>query len=1134
MSTPTDVAVQPGTETVAPPVGPHRLDDLWLPIGPSTVLGGQMAGTAHTTGRVRQVEVSPDGTRVYAATASGGVWYSRDQGSTWTVLGGWAVTPDARNLDYYANALVCGAILVDWDTTPGGENDVVYVGTGEPSPRRQSYPGGNLGGIGVLRCAGPVAKTRADAFAQVWDREGPELAGLGIYRLAFDPANHDRVLAATSSGLWARNVSGGGASWGKVSASPFDDAPVTSDVLWVSGAPSHLWAVTYSGSAYVSTNGTASFTEVELPDRKDGRLGLAAAADGSVVYALGNGPRLWRMSGTTAKKVSNVPALLFGKGEAEHAAGEPGGTRAQPLDSNDPTQNQSHYDMAVAVDPTNADVVVLGGSAVEISNASLFKCTVQDPNGSPHLSYDKANDPTAAVPDGTAGSDATFIGRGVHADVHGIRFSARGTGMDLWVTCDGGVFRSTVGGANHTWQSRNNGLGVLEPGYLACHPTQESVVVVGTQDNGVLRRTGDTAWKWELAGDGGGVAFHPTAPEHYIAQSTGAHWRDEKQADRDPVLRHRPRLDHELAENDKANFYSSPGVVRATNASGVRLAVGTNRVWVSEDLGRTWFTVKTGSDPRNAPRHDSGQDVFYDDERAAVQVCRWLDENRLYVLSKHALVRFTRDPATGSWDRSVVTDHKNKCFDYKESDIEGAKMPHLPPLGDWSDLAFHLPGPGGTSTLYVACTGVTGAPKMDTLWWFDGVKTWHATGLRGASKAPALAVVAHPTDINTFYVGTTSGVYKGTFSRTGAGEPAWVFTDYSVGLPEAAVQDLAIYHDAAAPMTLLRAALQARGVWEVDLRGPCDEKTFLRVHPYDMRRRTRTSLVDPLKSATASDLELFASPDINLRPAPPAVAAEVPAAPAANIDAASPDPSHDLWTFQTAFRLLVPTCRPTGSWSRGFSRQLVTYKSPNGLGALPEIDAPTWTNVVTQARVWQEPWDGDDPTEADMLQLSVDFDDNTPATFMRVRRLAVDVLVHHRGLQQLAAASVNVLLLLREMTEPVSTWSALPLPAAFAGQVATAVTGGAIPAGGSFAGGWLAADTTPVRHPAGDLDAAHPRSTTFEVDLPATVTRGRYLLLAVCSSSTATATPARLAGATLSDLLTTSSHSAARLLEVFI
>jgi hypothetical protein len=1116
-------------ERVAPPTGPNRLNDLWLPLGPSTVLGGQMAGTAHTTGRVRQVEVSPDGTRVYAATASGGVWYSKDEGSTWTALGGWAVTSDVRNLDFFANTLVCGAILVDWDTNAGGENDTVYVGTGEPSPRRQSYPGGALGGIGVLRSEGPVAKTRANPFAQVWDREGPELAGFGMYRLAFDPNNHDRIVAATSKGLWTRSVSGGTATWGKVSASPFDDAPVTSDVVWLPDG--HLWAVTWSGSAYGSDNGTASFTEVELDDRKDGRLALAGASDSSVVYVLGNGPMLWRITGTTAKKVGHVPKLLFGKGEADHEAGESGATRAQPLDTNLPTANQSHYDMAIAVDPGNPNLVALGGSAVETSNASLFRCAVLTPGASPTLNYSTANDPTKAAPNGTAGQDATFIGRGVHADVHGIRFAARGGGTDLWVACDGGVYRSTVGGANHTWQSRNNGLGVLEPGYLACHPTQESVVVIGTQDNGVLRRTGDTTWTWEVAGDGGGVAFRPGRPEQYICQSTGAHWRSQAQQDRDPVLRNWPRPDHEQKENDSANFYSSPGVVAATNVAGARLAVGTNRTWVSEDFGRSWYTVKTGSDPRGGGRNDTDQDVSYDDERAKVQVCRWFDENTLYVLAEHSLVRFTRDAGAGTWTRTAISEHKNKCFKYKESDIADVKMPYLPPLGSWSDIALHMLGANGANSLYVACVGVTGAPKMDTLWWFDGEKTWWKTGLRGASKAPALAVVQDPTDQTILYAGTSTGVFQGKFSRAVGGDPAWVWTDYMVGLPEAAVQDLAIFSDPGAPLKLLRAALQARGVWEVDLLAPCDERTFLRVHGFDMRRRASTSLVDPVSAAGSPDLELFRSPDISVRPSAPTTAAQVPGPPAIAPAFGGPDPSFALWTFQTALRQLVPACRPTGRWSKAFESQLVAYKSANGLGIGKSVDNATWTNVVTQARVWQQPWDGEGPSEADFLQLSVGSEDASPAARLGVRRINVDVLVHHRGLQQLPGASTSVLLLIRKMTEPGHTWKTLAVPGTFAGQVAAAL-GGTLPAGGKFAGGWTIADTTPVRQPVGNLDAAHPQATTFQVIFPNATKNDLFLLLAICSSTTFPATAARLAGATLSDLLLDSPHTACHVLNV--
>jgi hypothetical protein len=218
-----------------------------------------------------------------------------------------------------------------------------------------------------------------------------------------------------------------------------------------------------------------------------------------------------------------------------------------------------------------------------------------------------------------------------------------------------------------------------------------------------------------------------------------------------------------------------------------------------------------------------------------------------------------------------------------------------------------------------------------------------------------------------------------------------------------------------------------------------------------------------------------------------------------------------------------------GGWSKAFESQLLTYKSANGLGLGKSVDNATWTNVVMQARVWQPPWDGDGPTEADLLQLSVGADDVAPAVRMGVRRVAVDVLVHHRGLQQLPGASASVLLLIRKMNEPAHLWKTLAIPNTFAGQVVAAL-GGTLPAGGKFAGGWTIADTTAVRHPVGNLDAAHPQATSFEVTFPSTTKNGLFLLLAVCTSATFPAVAGRLAGATLGDLLTDSPHTASHLM----
>ena len=119
-------------------------------------------------------------------------------------------------------------------------------------------------------------------------------------------------------------------------------------------------------------------------------------------------------------------------------------------------------------------------------------------------------------------------------------------------------------------------------------------------------------------------------------------------------------------------------------------------MWVSENFGHFWYTVTSQSDPQIPQVGNTDRDVKYDDYRDRVLACRWLNENELYVLCDGSIQRFTRKPGGPTlWDRAVVTDHKNKCFTYKESDIDGAQMDYLPPLGDWSDLAFHVPGADG-------------------------------------------------------------------------------------------------------------------------------------------------------------------------------------------------------------------------------------------------------------------------------------------------------------------------------------------------------------------------------------------------------------------------------------------------------
>jgi hypothetical protein len=1089
----------------APASGPHNL---WVPLGPATMIHGQAAGRPRVAGRVRALAVHPGGERLYAAAANGGVWHSPDGGASWASIGGLAAT-DTAGITRPAHRHACGAIAVRFGAAAA--QDAVFVGTGELNPEEGAAPGSSLGGVGILVATGPAASAQDDP----WTREAPNLAGHGIHRLALEPGGGG-VLAATSIGLFVRPpAAGANVAWTKVTAAPFDafDGAVT-DVLWTAGdgaRPARQWVWLEGGAPsglWVRAAGQAAFTRVATPGSLPKRGVLAASEPPTRVFALHDRHR-------SADSPKLLPALyrVDASGPAVPAAAD--AVAGIP----DVLRNQGFYDAAIAVDPGSADRVVIAGSwipaanpagaAYESYNGSLMAAVVGDDAGTPTFGHP---------------SPPTMIGVGVHADVHDLRF-AQGGGR-LFAACDGGVFRSDRPAQQVGFVACNDGLAITEANYVAGHPTCEGHVVAGLQDNGAIERASTGVWRVAEEGDGGGVAFDPARPERWLSQYIRARWRSNGFLA--PLRRGGALLPASEQEDGDSSFYSTPaaiGHVRGTATVG-QVLVGTDRVWYTEDWGASWVTLPTGTDPITATTNDRGQDQLPE----AVSVLRWAGPDVAWVLSQdrwtadsRRITRLARTPGSadaggpGTWsaDRiaSLVRTGKRKKG---RTTTDSAMLRSAA----WTDLAVN-PDAGGAQrgtkgAVYLGTAGHPDDAAVDTLWWFDGTSLWHPTGLRAeAVAAPVTAVLCDPEHPEHVYAGTTVGVWRGT--RTlGDDGPDWVWEPLVNGLPEAAVEDLALFRHGG--LRLLRAAIAARGVWEVELDADAADLTYVRAHGDDLRRRTPAS---ELGRDGATARSWHGSPDVRPRPAGPV--ARPATLPWTRTSAAVA--GETLRRFQAALRSRTgdARCRATGRWDLPFEEVLRDHGAPQ-TGQVCRITTAFWNATMTAPHIAADPWGAGPPSEADLHELAPPLTEGAPGRASVVLKggpTKVEVVVHHRGLAAVDGADVRVTLLRFRGTAPAvkpddaATWPSGPVPwAAAVNDVLNSADGTTAQGPGP---GWAFALPGPSRRVtlAGRrLEPLRPGIATFALDLPAAAAATTVLLVAVIRAGA----PSALAAAPLRTL----------------
>ncbi|MGZ8747206.1 MAG: WD40/YVTN/BNR-like repeat-containing protein [Mycobacterium sp.] len=430
-------------------------------------------------GRSRAFVVNPvDRNVMLAGGTTGGIWRSEDAGASWAPL-----------TDTFSNISV-GVLELDPNNP-----QVVYAGTGEAYFKARGEHRGN----GIMKSTdGGISWS---FLASTTGRR--EFHYVGDIEVSHHDSN--RVYAATGTGVWLSTD--GGASWGDepVLASGAQETSVgclelalrndmTPDVVFAScGHQDDPDGVYRSESG-----GIKESWERVLPAGAD-PIGVTALAiapgDQNVMYA----------------SISNTQKSAYGLFRStEGGVAGSWQLRADPQTGPDWLKNcrfpkspgQGGYDNVVAVDPTNADRVWVGG-------IDLFR---SDDGGA---TLRIASDWQLSPVDGTPYA---------HADQHVIAFDPAydgNTNRTVYFANDGGLFRTdddrgdlaasvckNVSGI--TFTSMNNGFGIAQ--FVGGAVSDDgNIVVGGTQDNGTFRldKGAGTDWVSIFGGDGGNGAIHP-------------------------------------------------------------------------------------------------------------------------------------------------------------------------------------------------------------------------------------------------------------------------------------------------------------------------------------------------------------------------------------------------------------------------------------------------------------------------------------------------------------------------------------------------------------------------------------------------------------------------------------------------
>ncbi|MDQ3022049.1 MAG: hypothetical protein M3R36_15980 [Bacteroidota bacterium] len=493
----------------------------WTSLGSSTSAGGY-AGI----GRINCITFHPtDVNTFWVGAAAGGIWKTVNGGTTWTILNN--------------SQMVLGVsdIAVDYSNT-----NILYIATGDRD-------GGSLftlsGGqsadnasIGVLKSINGGATWTTTGLTYTTSQ------GKKLYSLLIHPTNPQILFASTSDGIY--KTINGGTTWVQKANNLFR----CWRLAFKPGNPAVMYgSEDFIGTQYFasSVNSGETWTDFQFGSGADAsRTELAVtAADPNVVYLLTanaagglNGVYKSVNSGVSFTKVNlgSLSMLYYNS------------------DGSGPNIGQGTYDLCIAVSPTNANTVFIGGvnSWKSVNGGANWTC----------INHWSVSPPSI-----------------VHADKHALAFQ---NGTTLFEGNDGGIYKTANGGTTYT--DLSNGLVISQLYRIGVSQTNSTTVLTGLQDNGSkLFNTG--VWSDVKGGDGMEcIVDYSTTTFMYATLQRGQISRSINNGASFPT-----DISANIPGGQPVGAWVAPYVISPVNTS--TLFAGYDKVWKTVNRGDSWTSA---------------------------------------------------------------------------------------------------------------------------------------------------------------------------------------------------------------------------------------------------------------------------------------------------------------------------------------------------------------------------------------------------------------------------------------------------------------------------------------------------------------------------------------------------------------